>query len=274
LSGSLLHHIKARLSIPAQYITSAPHPQNAVDLFKGEWWTSFPPPFTQVRAGSIDLWKDPRIAWAIGQFDPLEHGNVLELGPLEGAHSYMLEQAGFVSITAVEANPRAYLKCLTFKETLKLTKTSFLCGDFVEYLKSSPDRFDFVIGSGVLYHMINPVELIDLISRKANAVFLWTHYYSAEALRSNKKLSARLSGMYEAEYAGFRYRQFRYAYRGSFRRPEFCGGPRAHSHWLPREDILNALRFFGFADVVTGFETPEHPDGPAFALIAKRSRGV
>ena len=44
------------------------------------------------------------------------------------------------SITAIEANRRAYLKCLVMKETLGLTRTRFLLGDFVEYLRASPGR--------------------------------------------------------------------------------------------------------------------------------------
>ncbi len=36
--------------------------------------------------------------------------NILELGPLEGAHTYQLR------ILAIEANAEAFLKCLVVKE--------------------------------------------------------------------------------------------------------------------------------------------------------------
>ncbi len=32
----------------------------------------------------------------------------------------------------------------------------------------------------------------------------------------------------------------------------------------------NASRVFGFDSVVTNFDEPDHPDGPALALIARR----
>ena len=39
-----------------------------------------------------------------------------------------------------------------------------------------------VVASGVLYHMMNPVELIARISNIADAVYLWTHYFDRELL--------------------------------------------------------------------------------------------
>ena len=44
---------------------------------------------------------------------------VLELGPLEGAHTYQLHQRG-ANIVAVEASKQAYLKCLITKEIVGL----------------------------------------------------------------------------------------------------------------------------------------------------------
>jgi SAM-dependent methyltransferase len=80
---------------------------------------------------------------------------VLELGPLEGGHSFMFERLGAREVIAIEANPRAYLKCLIIKELLDLRRVRFLCGDFLEYLRADGTDFDLVFASGVLYHMRN-----------------------------------------------------------------------------------------------------------------------
>lgn len=85
---------------------------------------------------------------------------VLELGPLEAGHTYMLEKMGARSIVAVEANSRAYLKCLIVKELFELKRAKFLLGDFVAYLKNNTRHFDLCLASGVLYHMQNPAELL------------------------------------------------------------------------------------------------------------------
>ena len=165
-----------------------PSPQNALDIFKNRWWSQFPGPFSGLKAGSIALFEDPRITWAISELGGLHHQTVLELGPLEGAHSYMLEQAGAASITSIEANPEAYLKCLIVKETVGLNRTHFLCGDFIEYLHNSPPHFDAVLASGVLYHMVAPVELIALLSDITHRIYLWTHYYDAQLISTDRKL--------------------------------------------------------------------------------------
>ncbi len=92
-------------SILDAYVRSAPSAQNAVDIFKGEWASQFPAALTvPVQAGGIPLFEDGRIIDAIQQFGGVEGMRVLELGPLEGAHSYMMELYGAASVTAVESN--------------------------------------------------------------------------------------------------------------------------------------------------------------------------
>src|SRR6187549_1828057 len=101
------------------YVTSPPSGQNAIDIFKGEWSSQFPPEAGEIQAGQWKLFEDTRLAWGLGRLGGIDGGNVLELGPLEAGHTYMLERAGAASVVAVEANTRAYLKCLIVKEILQ-----------------------------------------------------------------------------------------------------------------------------------------------------------
>jgi len=227
-----------------------------------------PEPFAGFKAGSVGLFEDPRIAWALAEFGGVAGQTVLELGPLEGAHSYMLERAGAASILSIEANPEAYLKCLIVKETVGLERTHFLCGDFLEYLRNSPPPYDAAIASGVLYHMVEPAQLIGLLAAITKRLYLWTHYYDAKLVASDRKLAGMFTGAREGGYAGFRHRLYRYEYWGSFGSRRFCGGSRPHAHWMTRQDILECLRHFEFTDIRTSFDAPEHPDGPAFAVVA------
>jgi hypothetical protein len=244
--------------------------QNALDIFKGEWWSQLPQQFSHLEAGQIPVFEDQRIGWSLSVLGDVSGQSALELGPLEGGHSYMLERAGFASILSIEANPRAYLKCLIVKEIVELKKTRFLCGDFLEYLRDSPAQVDAVFASGVLYHMINPAELIALISKITGRLFLWTHYYDRDIISRHRKLTTKFKPAQESEYAGFRHHLFRFDYRGSARLARFCGGPRPYSQWMPREEIIACLKHFGFGEVRTSFEEPDHPNGPAFALVALR----
>ncbi len=229
-----------------------------------------PGPFAPLRAGGVALFEDPRIAWAISELGGVQNETILELGPLEGAHSYMLEHAGAASVISIEANPEAYLKCLVVKETVGLARTHFLCGDFIEYLRASPPRFDATLASGVLYHMAEPAELIALLSTITPKLYLWTHYYDRKVISADRNLASMFTGQQERDYSGFHHHLFRYEYWGSFGARRFCGGPRPHAHWMTREDVIRCLQHFGFTDLRINFEAPDHPDGPAFALVAHK----
>ncbi len=251
------------------YVKSAPSPQNALDIFRGEWSSTLPPPLAQLQAGPVGLFNDERLKWFLGEIGGVAGKKVLELGPLEGGHSYMLEKAGALEITAIEANSRAFLKCLVVKELLGLRRCSFLCGDFMEYLRQAGPAFDVCLAAGVLYHVQNPAELLALLAgRCAGHLLLWTHYYDQKLVAFNPELASRFTASAQCEYAGFRCTLHRQEYRTDLQRPGFCGGGKPTSQWLAREDILNGLAHFGFHDLRLGCDEPRHPHGPAFAVVA------
>ncbi|HEV2781734.1 MAG TPA: DUF1698 domain-containing protein [Actinophytocola sp.] len=256
-------------SILDEYVTSAPSPQNAVDVFAGEWSSRLPAPLDGVRAGSIPLFEDDRVEWALGRLGDLTDRRVLELGPLEGGHSYLLERAGAM-VTAVEAQTRAYLKCLIAKELLDLHRVRFLLGDFVEFLRSTEETYDVVFASGVLYHMRNPVETLELISTVADQLFLWTHVYDEAVVNGSELLAPRFSTHERATQAGLEHTLHRFNYESALRLKGFCGGSARYSNWLTRADLFAALTHFGWRIEAVGFDQPDHPHGPALALVARR----
>lgn len=194
------------------YIKSAPSSQNALDIFKGEWTSMFPANASLV-AGTIPLFEDNRIAWAIEQLKGVQSKHIVELGPLEAGHTYMLEKHGAASITAIEANSRAYLKCLIVKEVMELQKAHFLSGDCVEYLRTSQRKFYVCLASGILYHMANPVELISLIAKASDQVFIWTHYYDGDIIHTQPHLSPKFPAQVATEYEGFKHTLYRQEYQ-------------------------------------------------------------
>ena len=217
-------------SILDAYVRSAPSAQNAVDIFKGEWASQFPAALSDpVLAGGIPLFEDIRITSAIEQLGGVEGMRVLELGPLEGAHSYMLELYGAASVIAIESNTRAYLKCLISKEILNLQRVKFLCGDFLEYLKASAERFDLILANGVLYHMRNPVELLFLLAKHTDRVNIWTHYYD-DRIKSDIHLRHKFPSSATAEVEGFRHSLYRQEYQVSLEQAGFCGGNEGYSN--------------------------------------------
>jgi hypothetical protein len=257
-----------------QYVTSYPSAQTAIDLFQGDWSSSLPEPFAHLQAGAIPLFGDARITWLRDQLGSIKGMNVLELGPLEAGHSYMLEQFGAASVTAIEANQRAFLKCLVVKEILQLNRVHFLCGDFVEYLRHDPPTFDLCVASGVLYHMRNPAELIALAAKVSNHLYLWTHYYDEEVIANTSNLAHRFSGVTESEYEGFKHTLHRQEYKEALDWSGFCGGSAPFSQWMTREGILDCCRYFGLTEIELQFDVRDHQNGPCFSLLARRPDSV
>ena len=253
-------------SILDEYVTTAPSPQNAVDVFAGEWSSALP----VASAGPIPLFADDRVEWALDQLGGVAGARVLELGPLEGGHTYMLSRAG-AEVLAIEAQTRAYLKCLIAKELLAMPGARFVLGDFMAYLRETDDHFDAVFASGVLYHMRNPVETIALAARAADRLFLWTHYYDEEIIRSSELLSPRFTTTEQSSYDGFEHTLHRFEYESALQLKGFCGGSAPHSNWLSRKDLTAALEHFGWQVKAVSFDTPDHPHGPALALVATKA---
>lgn len=252
------------------YVRTAPDPQNALDLFAGEWSSKLPPPYDGLQAGQAFLFDDVRLRWAMERMGGVAGKRVLELGPLEGGHTYMLDRAGATDVLAVEANTRAYLKCLIAKELLGVPAARFVCGDFSAFLRETRDRVDLVVASGVLYHMIDPVELITQIAAVTDAVYLWTHYYDEAILRRRPELAYRLVPPQPSESGGFRHHLYRNDYRTALDSAAFCGGSRPYSNWLPREHILGALQHVGLGTIEINYEQTDHENGPAFSVLARR----
>jgi len=266
--NSINPYLQKENVILEQYITEYPSNQNAIDIFKGEWSSELP--LCELVAGQAKLFDDNRIIWLIKQLNSIENFNILELGPLEGGHSYMLEQAGAESIFSIEANTRAYLKCLIVKEIFDLKTTKFACGDFNKYLERANEKYDLVVASGVLYHMKDPVKLIADISGVTDRVFIWTHYYDDQVIKNRKDLTEKFNGKYQIEYNGFNCELYKQEYLSALGWAGFCGGMNDFSYWMKKEDIISCLKHFGFNDISTEFDDPKHQNGPSFALLATK----
>jgi hypothetical protein len=243
-----------------KFTRQAPSPQNSVDIFRDRWASDISEVVPGIESGATGHFVgDPRPGFLLKNFAG-EHGTlagmrILELGPLEGAHTYQLEKLGADEVVAIEANAEAYLKCLVVKEILGLKRARFLYGESMEYLRKDHTRWSIIFCCGVLYHMIDPIALIELMSEHTDRIFVWTHYCSSE---------------WQPEYIQIKRRgeQFRYCERVYRRRDcgTFWGGVQDRSFWMPRDDILRAFQIYGFVNVDVHHEDPDHENGPCFSI--------
>jgi hypothetical protein len=179
----------------------------------------------------------------------------------------MLQDRGARSVLSIEANARAFLKCLCIKELFHLDRVKFELGDFMPFLASTGSKYDLVLASGVLYHMQKPVELIRLIAGVSTRALFWTHYFDEALIRSRPDLATRFGPL---QILDDQYEYSSQLYLDEPMSPAFCGGPEQASKWLTRESILRALWQSGFRRTEIAFEDPSHPNGPAFAICATK----
>ena len=169
--------------MPCGEVTTTSSFRDAVDIFAGKWAADLSPLAPGPATGAVPSFSNDirmrQLAAGFGHGGRIDGLSVLELGPLEGGHTYHLARLGAASVLAIESNVEAYLKCLVTKELAGLKNARFLLGDFVPYLETTEERYDIVLCSGVLYHMAAPFRLIDALPRVTSKCFVWTHYYDA-----------------------------------------------------------------------------------------------
>lgn len=254
----------------AEFLTIAPDYQNAFDIFPTAWSSCFEDVQTN---GTFRAYDDARLNWLFEQMT-LAGKSVLELGPLEGGHTLMLERAG-ATVLAVESNKGAFLRCLITKNHFNLG-AKFILGDF-EKMDFGGRRFDLVLASGILYHMKDPVRLLQTLGQVSPRLFIWTHYFDPDLSRWNPALTPDLIDRKWnhrdpaiTSAAGLEIRLVKQNYGEALGWSGFCGGSDTFSHWMYRADILKLLKRIGYTKIEISFDEPHHPNGPAFCLLCEK----
>ncbi|MGB5866229.1 MAG: class I SAM-dependent methyltransferase [Sulfitobacter sp.] len=268
--GRTYSEVQASQDPVSEFASGLPTKQAIADIFSCEWSSEFPSSFgIKTEPGHAKLFIDDRIVALEQNLGPVAGKSVLELGPLEAAHTFMLHEFGAAQITSVESNKRAFLKCLAVKEIFSLSRASFLLGDGNSYLEQTEDSYDVILASGILYHMTDPLRLLSAITARTDRVFLWTHYYDEEILRKRSDWS------FFDEPHKLRPGKNFYGAKRSY--PEtalswtgFSGGDQPHAVWMTRQSILDFFDEQGFSNIIVEFDAKDHPNGPSFAVSAFR----
>jgi len=249
---------------PDIFVTDLARPDNAFRLFP-EWICRVP--LEGVTAGDSALFypEDRRPQDVVDAFGSIEGWRTLELGSFEGGHTYQLEKMG-ADVLGIEANPAGFLRSLVVKNALSM-RSRFLLGDFQEYLTETSEYFDLIFASGVLYHMRDPLELLYQISRRTDRVMLWTHYASEPLIST---LPSHLVSRPTVHGVTCDYFRIDYPVGDWGSRP--FAGTASWRSWIRKDDIIGALKAYGFNSVRVVLDDVEHRGGdPALTLMAAKS---
>lgn len=201
--------------------------------------------------GWYDAAADPRLAQFRERFP--EARTILELGSLEGGHSFALAASpGVQKIVAVEGRKSSLEKARFVQAVNGQSKVAFTHASLETLDLTKLGRFDAVVCMGLLYHLPKPWTLIEGISRVSDGLFLWTHYAADSEARKVRH-----------GYVGRVYREWRFLF-------EPLSGLSFTSFWPTREMLVRMLGDHGFANVAVLEDEPSHPHGPAILLAARK----
>jgi hypothetical protein len=175
---------------------------------------------------------------------------VLELGSLEGAHTFILAQRpGVKRVLALEGREFNLRKSRFVQELLHVANAEFAQANLENSDLAAFGKFDAVFCSGLIYHLPEPWKLISQLPALAPNLFIWTHY---EADTDSEIVSDGLRGKIHPE--------------GGAADP--LSGMSATATWLTLESLIAALTKSGYASVHVIDNDLSHPNGPAVTIGA------
>ncbi len=154
--------------------------ENGFLLFPGEWNHFQLEGSAPQRKLVANRLNDSFVPFCSQHVGGLNDKSVLELGPFEGFHTHAICQDGVREVISIEANPRNFLKCLIVQNFYRLAAAQFRLGDFSKYLEAQERRFDFVLAAGVLYHLYDPIVVLDRIMNVTDSIGICTSYYDPD----------------------------------------------------------------------------------------------
>jgi hypothetical protein len=218
----------------------------------------------QTVGGPIPSRDDDRLPWLLDAMGGVAGKRVLELGPLDGAHTQVLLEQGAREVIAIEGFRPAWLRCLVVKEIFRWQQAQILYGDFCAYVADyQGPPFDLVLASGVLYHQRNPARLIHDLARITDQVLVWSQVADARHPHGGTCTQVHVGQRsYEGRCVDYQ------GVRNTLK--NYCGGVHPTTVWLFADELRRAFVDAGF---VYREERPtrETPYGPSLLFVASKT---
>ena len=177
--------------------------------------------------------------------------SILELGSLEGAHSFIFaQQPGVKRVVALEGREKNLRKARFVQELLEIRNVEFFQANLEQADLRTFGKFDAVFCCGLLYHLPDPWELLKQLPAVAPILFIWTQYARESEARD---LGNGLRGKTHIE--------------GGTDEP--LSGMSSTAIWLTLDSLRDALAASGYGSVEVIYDDPAHANGPAVTIGAR-----
>jgi hypothetical protein len=203
---------------------------------------------TEQYGGQYVAAADVRLKWFFENFPSAQ--TVLELGSLEGGHSFALARR-VTRVVALEGRGFNIHRARFVQRVLGLKNVAFHQSNLETDDLSKFGRFDVVFNLGLLYHLPAPLGLLEKTARVSDGTFLWTHYCL------DKDATTTQDGV-----PGCGYNEFGHA--------EPLSGLSMTSFWPTRAGLDQMLQTAGYSRIKVIHDSPDHPHGPEITLAAWR----
>jgi hypothetical protein len=201
--------------------------------------------------GGISAVGDARIEQFF-KFAPAAE-TILELGSLEGAHTFILAgKPGVKRVLALEGREANLRKARLVQELLKVQNAEFAQENLEQTELTKFGKFDAVFCSGLLYHLPEPWKLIEQLQAVAPILFIWTQYAREE----------------EAVEVGHGLRGKIHIEGGP---DEPLSGMSPNATWLTLASLRALLSDSGYQRIDIMHDDPMHANGPAVTIGARTS---
>ncbi len=175
---------------------------------------------------------------------------ILELGSLEGAHTFLLAQhPGAKRVVALEGREANLRKARFVQKLLDVRNVEFAQANLEQADLNRLGKFDAVFCSGLLYHLPEPWTLVKKLPGVAPLLFIWTQYAAEnEAQDVGRGLRGKIHG------------------EGGPNEP--LSGMSATATWLTLDSLRAVLAASGYAKIEIIHDDPSHANGPAVTIGA------
>jgi SAM-dependent methyltransferase len=197
--------------------------------------------------GDYEIINDRRVQQFLERF-PNVH-TILELGSLEGGHTFMLARhPGVERILAIEARAANIEKSKFIGSLLGISNVEFRQANLEHLQLANIGNFDAVFCCGLLYHLPEPWKLISQAPLVAPSLFVWTVY------ANENEATIEIGGLRGREHV-----------EGGLNEP--LSGLSPKSIWLTLPSLLELLKRSGYREIDI-LEKAQNPNGPAVSLAA------